>query len=128
MKQTRSVLDLIAVAISGLCAIHCLLLPLALIAFPILGGGFLSDEAFHELLLWVILPTSILAVVLARFGHPDLRVILLVAAGLATLTFGALWAHDNAAPWVDKALSLLGGAILAIGHVRNFRLCRAGHQ
>ena len=128
MKQTQSVLDFIAVAISGLCAIHCLLLPLVLIIFPILGSSVLSDELFHELLLWVILPTSILAVALARFGHPDLWVIVLVAAGLATLTFGALWAHDHAAPWVDKALSLLGGMVLAIGHVRNFRLCRAGSQ
>lgn len=128
MKQVQPPLDFLAVAISGLCAVHCLLLPVVLIAFPILGVGILSDEMFHQLLLWAVLPTSVLAVVLARFGHPDVWVVVLVTLGLATLTLGALWAHDNAAPWVDKALSLSGGAVLAIGHLRNFQLCRTGNQ
>lgn len=127
MKRAHAIFDFCAVTISGLCAIHCLLLPVILIAFPLLGGGILTDEAFHQILLWVILPTSIIAVLLARYKHPDNLVIALIAGGLVILTLGALWAHDNAAPWVDKAMSLTGGAILAIGHIRNFRLCRTHH-
>lgn len=124
MKSMQSMLDSVAVAISGLCAVHCLALPLLLIAFPVLGGTVLTDEMFHALLLWVILPTSLLAIGLGRIRHPDAWVIGLIGAGLLILAVGAVWAHEHAAPWVDTAMSLTGGTILAVGHLRNFRLCR----
>jgi hypothetical protein len=63
--------------------------------------------------------------VLGRVRHPDNGVLILVATGLLVLAGGALWAHDHAPDWVDVAMSLTGGALLALGHIRNLRLCRA---
>lgn len=126
MPRLQQWIDSSAVAISALCAVHCLALPVVMIVFPLLAGSVLMDEFFHQMLLWVILPTSALAVLLARRSHPDRLVLVLVGAGLVILVVGALWAHDNAQPWVDKLLALVGGGILALGHVRNFRLCRHG--
>ena len=120
----QSFLDTCAVTISGLCAVHCLALPLVLLAFPILGGTVFTDELFHQVLLWFILPTSIFAVALGVRHRFDAVVIALVSTGLALLITAALWAHDYAEPWVDTALSLSGGLILAVGHVRNLLLCR----
>lgn len=127
MRTTlQRVFDRCAVGISALCALHCLALPVVLLAFPLLGSSLLSDELFHQLLLWVIVPTSVVAVALARLNHPDRRVLLLVGSGILVLCLGAFWAHDHAARWVDTALSLFGGGLLAVGHIRNFRLCRHG--
>lgn len=105
-----------------MCAVHCLALPPLLLLFPLLGDTLLTDELFHRLLLWVILPTSVIAIALARRHHPDQWVLLLVGSGLVLLVAGALWAHDYA-PWADTALSVTGGALVAAGHIRNFRLC-----
>ncbi len=124
MVRKHAIFDAAAVAISAVCALHCLALPVLLIAFPLLVGSVITDEAFHRIILWVIVPTSVLAVAAARRRHPDRLVVLLVATGLAILFLGAFWAHDHADPWVDTALSVLGGLILAVGHIRNFRLCR----
>ena len=85
----------------------------------------LSDELFHQLLLWVIVPTSVVAVALARLRHPDVWVVVLVVTGLLILIGGALWAHDYAPHWADTFMALAGGALLATGHIRNFRLCKA---
>jgi len=124
--QLQKLLDTSAVAISALCAVHCLALPVLLVLFPLLGATFMVDEHFHELLLWVILPTSVIAVGLARLNHRDTAVLVLVITGLAFIIGAALWAHNNAQAWVDTAMSVTGGLTLAAGHIRNFRICRSG--
>ena len=83
-----------------------------------------TDEDFHSLILWVILPTSVIAVAAARYRHPDRRVLMWVGSGMALLLLAALWAHDHAPRWVDISLTTTGGLILAVGHIRNLRLSR----
>lgn len=122
-SRLQSLLDGSAVAISALCAVHCLALPLLLLVFPLLGASVMTDESFHAILLWVILPTSIIAVGLAWGRHHDAWVFALVGLGLLVLVVAALWAHDHAPEWVDKTLSVAGGAVLAAGHIRNSLLC-----
>ena len=117
-------LDILAISISGLCAVHCLLTPLVIILFPILSGTVIAGENFHRLLLWVILPTSGLAVVLGCRRHKDTVVFALGMVGLSLLIVGALWAHAWLGEWGDRLLTMVGGGIMAVGHVRNYRLCR----
>ena len=66
----------------------------------------------------------LLAVALAWGRHRDALVLSLVGLGLLILIAAAVWAHDHAELWVDQAMSVTGGAILAAGHIRNFLLCR----
>jgi len=122
--RIQSALDASAVAISALCAIHCLALPVLLVLFPLLGATVMTDESLHVMLLWVILPTSVIAIGLALPRHKDAWAIGLIGLGLLILVLGAFWAHDHAEPWVDTAMSVSGGAILAAGHIRNFVMCR----
>lgn len=124
MRPLHTFLDACAVIISAVCAIHCLALPVVLLAFPILLGSVLTEEDFHSLILWVIIPTSVIALAAARYRHPDTRVLVWVGSGMVLLLIAALWAHDHAPEWVDITLSTLGGLILAIGHIRNLRLSR----
>jgi len=124
LKRLSSVLDTVGISISVICAIHCLALPIVLILFPVLGSTLLTDEQFHLLLLWLIVPTSVLAVALGRLQHPDRRVVAWIGSGVLLIGIAAFWAHEHAPAWVDTALSVTGGLLLAIGHARNFRLCR----
>jgi hypothetical protein len=124
INRFQSFFDRLAVLISLLCAVHCLLLPVLLVAFPLLSGSLLSDESFHQLLLWVILPTSIISISLARCHHPDRKVLVLVSSGLFVLVFAALIAHEYLPESIDIAMSVIGGILLAIGHIRNFKLCK----
>ena len=127
LRSRHSLLDALAVAISALCLVHCLALPLLLVVFPLLAGTVFSHETFHQVLLWVIVPTSVAAVAFARRTHPDNTVVLLVSAGLLILVGAAFWAHDRAAPQVETVLTITGGLVLAAGHVRNVLVCRHGH-
>jgi len=124
MRPLHTALDWLAVSISALCALHCLALPIILLLFPLLIGSVFTDEDFHRLILWVILPTSFIAVAAARYRHPDKRVLLWVGVGMALLLLAAFWAHDHAPVWVDISLTTVGGLILAFGHIRNLQLSR----
>ncbi|MGI9290859.1 MAG: MerC domain-containing protein [Gammaproteobacteria bacterium] len=124
----HKVLDLCAVAISAICAIHCLALPILLVVFPLLVGSVFEDEHFHELILWIIVPTSVIAVAAARYRHPDTKVLLWVGSGMLILLIAAFWAHDHAPHWVDITLNTIGGLVLAIGHIRNLRVSRHHHH
>lgn len=118
-------LDRWALLLSGLCLIHCLALPLALSLLPVLAGGALGDHRFHQWLLAVILPTSVLALTLGCRRHGAWRVLMLGSAGLAVLAFAA-FGHDLADLSLDqgRVLTVFGGLLVATGHVLNFRRCR----
>ena len=117
-------LDIIAVSISGLCALHCMLMPLALILFPVLSGSLFAGEEFHQLLLWVILPSSGLALWLGCRHHKDWLVLLLGLSGLLLLMLAAFQGHSWFGEWGERLVTVGGGVIMATGHIRNYRLCR----
>ncbi len=130
-------LDGIAVSLAGVCGVHCLLLPLLLIAFPIIGSSFFVNAAFHKWMLAAVLPTTGLAIFLGCRRHKDLPVILLSIGGFALLCLGILnhgHSHDHVGHaghhWfsMESILTTLGGIVMVSAHVRNFRLCRKAKQ
>jgi len=118
-------LDGAAIALSAACVVHCLLLPLLIILFPILGSSILADESFHGLLLVLIIPSSALAFYLGCRQHGDGSVLWLGLAGIALLSLAAALGIEGLGVVSEKMLTGAGGALLATGHVINFRRCRA---
>ena len=85
--------DNIAVSASALCAIHCLSLPVLLAFLPALGATIFGQESFHVLLLWLVLPLSLIALFLGCRAQKDWPVALMGFAGLAAARrFGKAWA------------------------------------
>ena len=117
-------LDIFASSVSGLCAVHCLMTPLVLILFPILSGSLLASEDFHRFLVWVILPTSGIALFLGCRRHNDLIVVAMGGAGLLLLVLSAFWIHDWVGEWGERLLTVIGGSMMAAAHIRNYLLCR----
>ena len=72
LVRNISLLDKLAVSASMLCAIHCLFLPVILVVFPALGATLFGDELFHALLLWLIIPLSVIALSLGCRRHKDI--------------------------------------------------------
>ncbi|MEM7589565.1 MAG: MerC domain-containing protein [Myxococcota bacterium] len=126
--MNRSILqksfDVTAVALSVACGIHCAILPIAMVLFPILGSHVLTDEAFHTWMLVGILPTSLIAISLGCRKHKDRAVISLCFAGITALVLTAFFGHDLFGETGERLATTLGGIILIAGHGRNFILCR----
>jgi hypothetical protein len=115
-------LDQIAVALSGLCLAHCLLLPLAVVALPFLGQ--LGDDHLHAELLFVVIPVSIAALWFGYRRHGNLGIVGAGLTGLAILLIGATVAHAQYGLIADRTLTIAGSLLLAVTHFRNFRLAR----
>lgn len=116
-------LDKTGVAVSFICVLHCLFLPILLIASPALGATFLGEEAFHRALLLLIIPSSVIAFFLGCRRHKDNAVIGLAITGLLCLIVAAIFGHDYGERF-EHILALLGSVVLIAAHVRNYRLCR----
>ena len=118
------ILDRSAIFLSVICAMHCLAVPLSVVMVPMASTYWFADEHFHFLLLYLVLPTSALAICLGCRRHRTFRVIAWGSAGLGLLVVGALLGHDGLGELGEKGLTLLGAGFVVLAHVHNFRLCR----
>lgn len=116
-------LDALAMVFSGLCLLHCLALPVLVAALPLAASSLFADERFHQWLLLGAVPTSVVALGWGWRRHRDAPVAWLGIAGLVFMVFAAFGIEFG---WIDahgeRGLTIVGAVLLAIAHLRNFRL------
>lgn len=122
----RAITDKTAIGLSVLCAIHCVVFPIALVLLPWLAFLPLESEAFHFWMLVAVIPTSSFAMFIGWKEHHNNKIILLGFIGLSIMVAAVMSEHALPAG-VEKILTLAGTSMIAIGHIWNFRLCRT-HQ
>ena len=125
MHNWQSVSDKAAIGLSITCALHCLLVPAALVLMPSVASLALDDESFHIALLIAVIPASVVALTLGCRRHKRYRVIGMGGVGLVVLVVAAVAGHDLFDEWGEKGLTLLGALIVATSHVGNYRLCQS---
>ncbi|MBL6689275.1 MAG: MerC domain-containing protein [Pseudomonadales bacterium] len=114
-------LDRTAIGLSAICVIHCLALPIALALLPSLALVPVADESFHVFLVWLVLPTSVIALALGCKRHQRWHVVLWGVAGLTTLIFTAALDHDFLGESLEKWATVAGATLVAMGHILNYR-------
>jgi hypothetical protein len=133
-------LDGLAVSMAVICAVHCLLTPILLVALPILATTLWVDSSFHWWMLLLVIPTTVLSIGMGCRRHKDSGTVFAASMGLGLLViaayvghgFGADAAHAHAvgvahahSPFAaNSILSVVGGLAVIVAHVRNFLLCR----
>lgn len=124
LKSTS--LDKFAILLSGVCLVHCLVAPIVITLLPIVSLNTMIEEVlFHQVLLWLVIPTSVVGLFLGCRKHRRLTIALTGGAGMAILisvaTFGHSWFGITGEKWVTT----LGGLVLALSHFLNYRACQA---
>lgn len=142
-------LDHLAIGMAAVCAIHCLLAPILIMALPIIATTFIVHQDFHLWMIFFVLPTTGLAIFMGCRNHKDRVVVALSAIGLSVLLFALINERMHYAGEGDAVgaasdceicsrditaepipmhagvwLNAVGGLFLASAHIRNFRLCR----
>ena len=123
MNSIQPLTDRAAIGLSLFCALHCLAFPWAIILIPSLAALPLEGEALHLWLLIAIVPTSVFALTLGCRKHQHYRIVLIGTIGLAILIAALFVGEGEAAEMWEKTLTVIGAAIIAAGHLWNFRLC-----
>ena len=124
-NQVRNIADWLGIAASTACGVHCVLLPTLLVTGTVLPASVLGDEAFHQAMLWMILPAAIVAFGIGCWRHKDGWVLGLGMLGLTGMVLAVAVLHDLVGEDGERAVTVLSAAILVAAHIRNFRLCRS---
>ncbi|GAB5535986.1 MAG: hypothetical protein Rubg2KO_22350 [Rubricoccaceae bacterium] len=114
--QTSSVWDRIGIWLSSVCAVHCLLMPVLLLALPFWSGGHVLHEIAHPILLVALVPVTLAAMRRSREG----ALWLFTGLGMVGL---AMISHDVLGDLSASALTLLGSLFLITGHRCNQACC-----
>lgn len=118
-QKSRSWLDGVAIALSTLCLVHCLALPLLVIGLPLLAQ--FADTHLHYQLLLVVVPLSLLAFATGFRRHRNTRILVAGGLGLTLLIIGATIAHSELGLLADRLFTIVGSLLLAAAHWRNSR-------
>ena len=114
MKPFQSITDRLAIALSLACVIHCLALPVILIAVPSIVAVYLDSEYFHMWMVLAAIPTSIYALTLGCKEHKRNEFIVIAAIGLIFL-LSALFFGEAA----EQPLTVAGASFLSLAHWLN---------
>jgi hypothetical protein len=121
MSKSQLVLDKFSVGISAVCTVHCLAMPLIVGFMPALASMGFTHEHFHEALLYLILPTSSIALYLGCKKHKSKRVAALGIAGIAMLLLAHEFGHGSES--LEKFITMAGSVLMAMSHLINQRKC-----
>ena len=120
-SKMRSVADKLGICLSGLCLIHCLLTPVAMLLLPSIQVLSLH-EFVHEGLLFVLPVLAILAFVPGYRRHRNWRVFAWALPGFALIMFSGL-VMEHGVGLVQTSVTIAGSAFLIQAHAVNRRLC-----
>lgn len=105
-------LDRVAIMLSGVCLVHCLAVPFALLLGPFLGGWLAETETtMHWVLLALAAPVSLAA--LTRGSRTNLGI------GIAGLGLMFVGVSHLAGVVLEVALTTIGVLLLIVAHARN---------
>ena len=119
----QKLFDTIGLTISGTCVMHCLFAPVTLILLPVFGLTVSQEEVLHEIFLYLIVPSAIIAITMGCKKHKDYSVAILATTGIILLVY-AVVTHDTNTEQTVEVLTLFGSALVVLSHLRNFLLCR----
>ena len=112
-------IDRIAIAVSGMCVAHCFATAV-LLGMLASAGGIFDNPLFHEVGLVLAILLGAIALGHGAIVHGFMMPAAVGALGLGIMA-GALTLDHG---WQESAYTLLGVAILALGHDLNQRAGR----
>jgi uncharacterized membrane protein YfcA len=117
-------LDRAGVYASALCFVHCLLTPVVL-SFSAVAAHFLpSEEHTHRTLAVLVTLLGAAALGSGYRRHKQRSILVLMAAGLALIFFGAYFGDRLPNHWCEVAITLSGSACMITAHRKNHTFCQ----
>lgn len=114
--------DFLGFLASMLCAIHCAALPLILTISTLSGLSFLANHAIEFVFLGISAVIATWSLIPAyRKHHHNYIPLLIVAIGFIFLISSRFIPHGT----LEHTLTAIGGFIVAISHIVNWRLLKS---
>jgi hypothetical protein len=102
--------------------------PIVVALLPIAAVSFGNGSHFHAVMLWLVVPTSIVGFGLGLRIHGRALIVGLGLIGVTVLATAAIWGHSAWPTSVEIVVSIIGSLVLGMAHWRNFRAVRRLHH
>ena len=112
--------DQLGIGLAGLCALHCLA-TIVLVSILGVGGHYLLEPAIHRIGLGLAVAVAAVAIGWGLFKHRRTAPFVIALAGLACMGGALILPHGDD----EIALTLIGVALVAGGHLLNLRSARS---
>ena len=116
LLSIRSRLDSAGIALSGLCAVHCVL-SLVLVGGLGLGSEALLAPAIHEIGLGLAIFVGVVPLGIGAIRHGQPGPLMIGACGIALMAVALAVNHGPR----EAVLTIIGVALVATAHIRNLR-------
>ena len=116
--------DIVGVALSFICAIHCVILPILLAMLHSVGWSVHSHSnlSFEWIMVFIIVALGTTVLVRGYLNHRRWEVILFLVFSVVIFLFVRPAFGDQM--HMHALTSVLGGTSFIIGHIYNWNLCR----
>ena len=94
-KKLTTRTDWLGIIASVACAIHCAMMPFIVSYLPALGLGFLADEFFHKVMVFVCFTIALYAFIPGLKQHKKLTPVLFGVFGLMFISVAAFGVEDD---------------------------------
>ena len=109
------------ISLSGLCVLHCLLLPVVLALLPMWTLGESFHAWLHPVFAIILVPTTFVAAVGGFQRHASWQVVWFLAVGLTVIVVAGFLGHDQPGAELETIVTIGGSGLLITGHVLNWR-------
>tara|TARA_R110002124_G_scaffold104973_2_gene255517 strand:+ start:1279 stop:1659 length:381 start_codon:yes stop_codon:yes gene_type:complete len=109
--------DRIGIGLSGICAIHCLLVPVIVALLPLWPAFGEFHEYTHLIFFIAIAPAVYLSL---RRRHKSPKITLLLILGLGII-FIAWYFNEQLGEYGEAGITLIGSILLISGHWLNYK-------
>jgi uncharacterized membrane protein YozB (DUF420 family) len=124
-KQAPAVwADRMGIWASALCIVHCLVTPILLSMSAVFAHFLPSEERTHRSLAVFIALVGAIALIRGFRAHRRIRVICLMAAGLACIFFAAYRGDRLPVRGAEVGITFLGSVLMISAHRMNHTFCR----
>lgn len=109
--------DRIGIGLSGICAIHCLLVPFIVAIIPLWPAFEEFHEYTHLIFFIAIAPAVYLSL---KRKHKSPKVTVLLITGLSII-FIAWFFNNRLSEYGEAGITLVGSVLLILGHWTNYK-------
>lgn len=120
LRKNLSVVDLLGIAASLACALHCLMGPLLFIAMPYFGNHLFGGVLTHHALVIASTFFCLLSIYLAAKNNGNPKTLILFITGLVCLFTATFFLPKNLHGQYELYILAVGSLALISGHAINF--------
>ena len=126
LKPSRAVTgaDRFGVWVSTLCVVHCVATPLLISLSTVVAHLLPAEESVHRTLATLVAAAGAIALIRGFRMHGRKRILVLMAAGLAFIFFGAWFGDSLPSHLFEVGVTMMGSALMIAAHRMNHTFCR----